>query len=345
MSTLPIIIAIAAAATVAVLVLVAVFVSRRRKAEASDDGPGESFLGSRPQDTFAGLGEPETAAGTDDEFRLDWGHTGEDVAVADAPAAANGAATTAPEEAPTGLGETEPPAEHDGEPSTAEGQEEPARLIEDEAAAEHEAPGEDDGKPSTAGEHEEPAGGGGPAAAAADEAAAEATEETTDATEGAAAVEADDVKGAQADVHEAGTEAEAATEARTAVDEAGAETEDLTEATIGEREIVAEAELTTEAPEAAPGPGPAEPPAPRMVPLSRIIVTTSRKMVDLDDPEVRRMLTELVRYEIDQASEFSAAGQTVDAILQLTEAEKISRTLGMDETAARIKTMMCELQD
>ena len=41
-----------------------------------------------------------------------------------------------------------------------------------------------------------------------------------------------------------------------------------------------------------------------MVPLSDIIVTTSSKMVDLADPDVRRMLTELVTFEIDQASEF-----------------------------------------
>jgi hypothetical protein len=83
---------------------------------------------------------------------------------------------------------------------------------------------------------------------------------------------------------------------------------------------------------------------PRMVPLSDVIVTTSGKLVDLDDPEVRRMLTELVRYEIDQAAEFSTTGQSVDAVLQLTEAEKVSRALGMDETAARIRDMMRELQ-
>jgi hypothetical protein len=86
-------------------------------------------------------------------------------------------------------------------------------------------------------------------------------------------------------------------------------------------------------------------PASRMVPLSEVIVTTSRKLVDLEDGEVRRMLTDLVRYEIDQATEFSEAGQSVDAVLQLTEAEKVSRALGMDETAERIRKMMRELQD
>ena len=60
-----------------------------------------------------------------------------------------------------------------------------------------------------------------------------------------------------------------------------------------------------------------------LVPLSDIIVTTSSKKVDLDDPDVRRMLTELVTFEIDQAAEFRRQGQSIDAILQLTEAEKV----------------------
>ena len=78
----------------------------------------------------------------------------------------------------------------------------------------------------------------------------------------------------------------------------------------------------------------------RLVPLSDIIVTTSSKMVDLDDPEVRRMLTDLVTFEIDQAAEFRQQGQTIDAVLQLTEAEKVSRALGMNESAQRIRAMM-----
>ncbi len=314
MNSLPIIIAAAAAAAVVVLVLVVVLVSRRRRARAADEGPAGSFLGSRPQDTFARLGEPETPAeAADDEFRLDWGHTGEDVAAAKAPVVPPGEGTTAPEDEPASPDANAAPAADEGEPSAADEQEAPA--------------------------------------ATADETDAEAAEVTSGATERAAAVEADDVERAQAAVHAAGAEADAVTQAPTAADdtgaadEAGADTEDLTEAPIADRETVAEPELAKEAPEAAAGERPAEPPPRRMVPLSAIIVTTSRKMVDLDDPEVRRMLTELVRYEIDQASEFSAAGQTVDAILQLTEAEKVSRTLGMDETAARIKTMMRELRD
>ena len=82
----------------------------------------------------------------------------------------------------------------------------------------------------------------------------------------------------------------------------------------------------------------------RLVPLSDIIVTTSGKTVDLQDPEVRRMLTELVTFEIDQASEFRRQGQTIDAVLQLTEAEKVSRALGLTESAQRIRTMVEEIR-
>ncbi len=82
----------------------------------------------------------------------------------------------------------------------------------------------------------------------------------------------------------------------------------------------------------------------RLVPLSDIIVTTSAKTVDLDDPEVRRMLTELVTFEIDQAADFRRQGQTIDAVLQLTEAEKVSRALGMTESAQRIRAMMEEIR-
>ena len=85
----------------------------------------------------------------------------------------------------------------------------------------------------------------------------------------------------------------------------------------------------------APGPG---------VPLSDIIVTTSNKMVDLHDPEVRRMLTDLVKFEIDQATQYRLLGQNIDAVLQLTEAEKISSALEMPESAAAIRTMIKELE-
>jgi len=79
------------------------------------------------------------------------------------------------------------------------------------------------------------------------------------------------------------------------------------------------------------------------VPLSDIIVTTSCKLVDLGDPEVRRTLTDLVKLEVDQAIEFRRLGQTVDAVMQLTEAEKISQALGLHESAQRIREMIEEL--
>jgi hypothetical protein len=82
-----------------------------------------------------------------------------------------------------------------------------------------------------------------------------------------------------------------------------------------------------------------------LVPLSSIIVTTSTKMVDLRDPDVRRMLTELVTFEIDQATQFRQQGQSVDAVLQLTEAEKICRALGKHDTAREIRDMMRDLKD
>jgi len=92
--------------------------------------------------------------------------------------------------------------------------------------------------------------------------------------------------------------------------------------------------------EAAPESGPGG----HRVPLSDIIVTTSNKMVDLQDPEVRRMLTDLVKFEIDQATHCRQQGQTIDAVLQLTEAEKISRALDMRGSAAAIRKMMENLQ-
>lgn len=81
-----------------------------------------------------------------------------------------------------------------------------------------------------------------------------------------------------------------------------------------------------------------------MVPLNEIIVTTSHKLIDLDDPEVRHMLRDLVTYEIDQSTQFKQLGQNLDAVLQLTEAEKICHALGMTTQARQIRTMMKDLQ-
>ncbi len=94
-------------------------------------------------------------------------------------------------------------------------------------------------------------------------------------------------------------------------------------------------------------PAPAQP-QPRqereLVPLASIIATTSTKMIDLADPDVRRMLTDLVRDEIDQAVRLSGEGRVAEAVAQLAEAERISRALGMEESAQRIRTMLGELQ-
>ena len=82
----------------------------------------------------------------------------------------------------------------------------------------------------------------------------------------------------------------------------------------------------------------------KLVRLSEIIVTTSNKMVDLADPEVRRMLRDLVKYEIDQAAQFKEQGQSIDAALQLTEAVKICEALDMTSQARLIRAMMKELR-
>ena len=62
--------------------------------------------------------------------------------------------------------------------------------------------------------------------------------------------------------------------------------------------------------------------------------------IDLPAQEIRGPDGGMVKFEIDQARQFRAEGQTIDAILQLTEAEKISRALGMQESAQAIRDMM-----
>lgn len=81
-----------------------------------------------------------------------------------------------------------------------------------------------------------------------------------------------------------------------------------------------------------------------MVALSSIMATTSSKMVDLADPDIRRMLTDLVALEIDQAVELRRRGLTVDAIMQLSEAEKISGALRLDDSSVKIRSMIDELR-
>jgi len=88
----------------------------------------------------------------------------------------------------------------------------------------------------------------------------------------------------------------------------------------------------------------APPLEPGAAPLSDIIVTTNQQEIDLTDPEVRQMLEELVASEIALAEAYRQQGQILDAILQLTEAEKACTALGNDEQSQRIKALMKELQ-
>jgi len=79
------------------------------------------------------------------------------------------------------------------------------------------------------------------------------------------------------------------------------------------------------------------------VPLSDVIVTTNQQKVDLEDPEVRRLLKDLIEYEIQLAQQYKGQGQTLDAILQLTEAEKACNALGLTSKARLIRAMIKEL--
>jgi hypothetical protein len=78
--------------------------------------------------------------------------------------------------------------------------------------------------------------------------------------------------------------------------------------------------------------------------LSDIIVTSDSEEIDLADPDVRDLLTQLVDDEIELAKACHAQGQTLDAILQLTEAEKASAALGLDDRLATVKALLAELQ-
>jgi len=336
MSDAQLIVIVGAAVALAVLVLVVVLAARRGRRD-HDEEPTGSFLDARPQDTFAGLGEPEGPVGaTDDEFRLDWGHGDEE----SGPPRDAGVKTVRPTAALGGTGtafetlqtetilETETagregPARDEGPARETAAKGTPARATEAGRAEERPAARPERETEAVDAEEPPPAGHAEEQSPAGPETETEAggAEERSPSGAGGAPAEEPEAIAAEEGPAEGSGETLAADESGGA--EGSAETSAADEA--GAAEI-------------AP-----EPRAPRMVPLSDIIVTTSRKTVDLDDPEVRRMLTELVRYEIDQAAEFSAAGQSVDAVLQLTEAEKVSRALGMDETAERIKAVMRDL--
>ena len=82
---------------------------------------------------------------------------------------------------------------------------------------------------------------------------------------------------------------------------------------------------------------------PSLVSLSSVLSTTNEQQIDVNDPDVRRMLRELVRSELELAQQYKKLGQDVDAILQLTEAERICTVLGMTSHSRLIREMLKEL--
>ena len=135
-------------------------------------------------------------------------------------------------------------------------------------------------------------------------------------------------------------EAEAADDAAIA-SEVGAEAaDDAAVASAAEPvPVVAAAPDEASPPEAVPQAG-----QPSSAPLSDILVTTGDAEVDLTDPAVRRLLGQLVDDEIELARQCRAQAQTLDAILQLTEAEKVCEALGLDDRLVEVRGLLAELQ-
>ena len=78
--------------------------------------------------------------------------------------------------------------------------------------------------------------------------------------------------------------------------------------------------------------------------LSDVMVTSDHDEIDLSDPDVRAMLARLMRDEIELARIQQAEGQTLDAILELTEAERIAVSLGLEDCVAEVRGLLAELQ-
>ena len=78
--------------------------------------------------------------------------------------------------------------------------------------------------------------------------------------------------------------------------------------------------------------------------LSDVMVTSDHDEIDLGDPDVRAMLAGLMRDEIELARIQQAEGQTLEAILELTEAEKIAVSLDLDDCVAEVRGLLAELQ-
>jgi len=91
-------------------------------------------------------------------------------------------------------------------------------------------------------------------------------------------------------------------------------------------------------------PDPPESAAPATAQLSDVMATTEHEEVDLRDHEVREMLAELMREEIELARLQQAAGQRSEAVLQLAEAEKIAASLGLEDAWAEIQGLLAGLQ-
>jgi len=82
---------------------------------------------------------------------------------------------------------------------------------------------------------------------------------------------------------------------------------------------------------------------PNLISLSSVLTTTNDQQIDLGDPEVRRMLQDLVDNELGLADQYAEAGQNVDAILQLSEAKRICDALGMTSRSESIRERLEQL--
>ena len=73
-------------------------------------------------------------------------------------------------------------------------------------------------------------------------------------------------------------------------------------------------------------------------------MTSGSEEVDLADPDVRDAAHPAGRRRDRPGPRLPGQGQALDAILQLTEAEKTSTALGLDDRLATVKALLAELQ-
>jgi hypothetical protein len=136
--------------------------------------------------------------------------------------------------------------------------------------------------------------------------------------------------------------AEAASAEEPAVAEPGTEAPLAGESAAAEHEPPAPTTTGPEPPAATPTSP--EAPADAAAPLSDVIVTSGSGQVDLADPDVRALLVSLVDDELALAGAYRDQGQTLDAILQLNEAEKACEALGLNTKLAEVKALLAQLQ-